>query len=66
MKYQVENIASKPIWLPGGVKLLPGKLMILDINAGMVKHLDKTGMVELTKCKVVKKSAKKDTKTGKS
>ena len=63
MKYTVENIHSKPVWMPGGVKLSPGRQDIFDLPPVIVKALKDGGLVKLTKVKTRGKN-KKDTATG--
>ena len=59
MKYQVENIHSKPVAMPGGV-LLPGKTRIIDLPEQVVKYCKTTGHVKLKKVTVKKKKVTKD------
>ena len=59
MKYQVENVHSKPVAMPGGV-LLPGKTRISDLPEQVVKYCETTGHVKLKKVTVKKKKVKKD------
>ena len=65
MKYTVENIHSKPVWMPGGVKLSPGKQQVFDLPVCIVGQLKKGGLVKLTKVVAKKRGKnKKDTATG--
>ena len=61
MRFSIRNISNVNLAMPGGVKLPPGHVRIVDVPEKIAKQFEKLGYAEIQR--VIKKRAKKSHKT---